>query len=414
MDFRLQPRTEPGRRFVELAEVHAKEAAEHAAQHDQEGSFAFEVFEAMKASGFMTGTVPVEFGGLGVASSYDLAVALCRLGAGDGSIAIAATMHLDFGLIVARMLRRAREENNEEAIAAFEGYLTLLGSGAIGMANITEPGTDIRHPLVEATRVDEGWAIDGRKIFSTLSPLADLFYVSLRARRDDGSWAEGYGLVPRDTPGQRILDNWDAVGMRASGSHDVVYEHCVVPDEFVTLGSAWGDWNEELFVIGTIGQMGLVATFVGIAEAAHGYALELARTRKKAPSGRPIAERSGIQYQVAESEADLVTVRALIERVGRILDQRLLETSPSEVTMEELHELEREFQAAKLVINRKCIDIVDRALTISGGAGYLSNNVLSRLYRDVRAGPFMQPFSPNEAYQYIGQVALGLPPRLDD
>lgn len=368
----------------------------------------------MKASGFFTATVPVEFGGLGVASSHDLAVALSRLGRGDGSTAIAANMHLVFGLVVGRMVRRARERGRDEEGAALEGYLALLGAGSIGMANITEPGTDLLHPLVEATPVEGGWAIDGRKIFGTLSPLADLFYVTVRTRSDDGDWSAGYALVPRGTPGQEILDNWDAVGMRASGSNDVLYEHCVIPREFVTVGGRWGEWSEDSLVVGTGGNIGLLGAFVGIAEAAHASAVELARTRKKAPSGRPLAERSGVQHQVAESEADLTTCRALVERIGRLADFHVLERPPSDVTGDDLHEVNREFQCAKLVVNRKCIDIVDRALTISGGAGYLSNNVLSRLYRDVRAGPFMQPFSPNEAYEYIGRVALGLTPRLDD
>jgi hypothetical protein len=77
------------------------------------------------------------------------------------------------------------------------------------------------------------------------------------------------------------------------------------------------------------------------------------------------------------------------------------------------HAVFKEFQAMKWVVNRRAVDIVDRALTICGGSSYMSKSALSRLYRDVRAGPFMQPFAPYEAFEYIGKIALGLPPALD-
>lgn len=413
MDMSIQPRTAPGRRFFELAEMHAKEAADVAGHHDQEGTFPVEVFESMKASGFLTSTVPEEFGDLGMASGHDLAAGLARLGRADGSTAIAANMHLVFGMIAGRTLRGAREAADENIAAQMGAYLAVLGSGAIGAANATEGGTDLRHPLVEAVQVEGGWSLTGRKIFGTLSPVADLFFVPFRTAGDDGGSGSGYAIVPRGSAGQTIRDNWDALGMRGSGSNDIVYENCFVPDAFVDVAGTWGEENEMSLVIGTAGNIGLLGAFLGIAEAARDLVIDMARTRTKAPSGRPIAERHGIQHQVAEMEADLETCRAVIERAGRLIDEELYERSPNEVTLEDHHLLGARFQCAKLVANRKAIDVVDRALTISGGAGYLSASPLSRLYRDVRAGPFMQPLSPNEVYEYVGKVTLGLPPDLE-
>jgi alkylation response protein AidB-like acyl-CoA dehydrogenase len=414
MAFRWEPVTQLGQRFVDTAENHARDFAGRAAAHDRDGTFPHENFDELKASGFMAATVPEEFGGWGLTSNHDLAVGISRIAGADGSTAIAATMHLTFGQIGAWFNRYQRETGDEAGAAGTAGFLTLLGGGAIGMANATEPGTDLRHPLTEVTSTEGGCAINGRKTFGTLSEIADLMFVPSRRAEPDGSYRSVAAFVPRGTPGQTIKDNWDALGMRASGSHDVVYDNCVVPEELVLdNGTAWGEDGLINVVIGFAGNLPLVATSVGIAAAAYDEVLRQVKTRTKAPSGRPLAERRGIQHLVAQMEADLVTCRALLSHAGRHIDQAMARPA-NEVDLDVMHDIGREFQCVKLVANRKAIDIVDTALTASGGAGYMTSSPLSRLYRDVRAGPFMQPYSPVDAHEYIGKLALGLPPDIDD
>ena len=414
MDLELQPTTDAGRAFVALAEEHARDAASVATKHDQEGSFPFETFEAMKATGFLAAPVPAEFGGGGLTSVFDLAVGLNRLARTDASTAIAANMHLTFGLITARLLRAAKEAEDDDAVTATTGFLTLLGSGSIAMANATEGGTDLLHPLTTVTEAAGGWAVNGHKIFGTLSPIADIFFVPARRLRPDGSYEAGFALAFRGMDGLNIKDNWDALGMRASGSNDVLYEDCVVPPElYLSQGADWGAHTIDNLIIATAGNIGLVAASLGIAEAAQEAALGAATTRRKAPSGRLIGERHGIQRLIGENDIDLTTCRALLEGVGRVIDEVVVDRPPADVGVDDLHQVNRQFQAAKAVVNRKAIEIVDRALTISGGAGFLTANPLSRMYRDVRAGPFMQPFSPVEVHEYVAKVAMGFEPVIE-
>ena len=268
--------------------------------------------------------------------------------------------------------------------------------------------------MTEVTRVEGGWQVDGRKIFGTLSPVADVMVVTCRRRRDDGSYAGGTSIVFRATPGQTILDNWDTLGMRASGSNDVVYENCVIPEEMFFEESEWGELDEGLLVIGTAGNIGLLGAFVGIAEAAPAYVVDLLRKRTKQPTGRPLAERRGIQHGMAELDIALNTCRAHLSWIGSHVDRLLIDRPVTSVSMDELHELMAVFQSSKLVVQRTAIDVVDKALQLSGGAGYLTASPLSRWYHDVRAGPFMQPLSTNDAHEYIGKVALGQRPTIED
>jgi L-evernosamine nitrososynthase len=415
VDFSIRPATPAGERYVELCERHAADFAARADEHDREQSFPFENIEALRASGVLSAGLPEDLGGLGIEHTRDLVAGMNRLARGDGSTAIAANMHIGTPWYVTRLWQDAVASGNEALAAQLHDTLALL-AGTIVMVAGTEAGTSIGWPLTEATRVDGGWRLDGRKIFGTLSPAADLLIVITRFRDDAAAheWGWGYAFVPKGSDGVTLHDDWDALGMRASGSQSISFEDCFVPDElFNPQAGAWGGLDDGQLTIQITANLALSAAMVGIAEQARDLVVEQVSTRRKAPSNRTLAERSGIQHGVAEMEIDLATARAMIERSAMVVDAYLLTHTASEAEHEDLHDLMRDFQCTKWVANRKCIDVVDRAMTLSGGAGYFASNPLSRLYRDVRAGPFMQAYSPNEAREYIGRTALGLGSDLD-
>jgi alkylation response protein AidB-like acyl-CoA dehydrogenase len=414
MDFELTPLTAPGERLVALAAQHAADFAPSAAQHDRDGSFPFEHIEAMRQSGVLAACVPHEFGGLGVESLHDYVLGINRLGRGDGSTAIAANMHIFQPWRLTRLWRTATAAGQERRAAQLAQLLRQIGAGQVVMCPLlSEPGTDLLHPLVEATKTADGWRLNGRKNFGTMSSVAQLFNVSCRVRDGQGQLHWAFATVPRESPGVDVRNNWDALGMRASGSHDVVLTDCLVLDDALITIGPWGEWT-EVFLGGNLsGTMGLVGAFLGIAEAARTAIVALVTTQRKGPSGRMLAERYPVQHTIAEIEIDLAASRAMLGRTATLADALFQQYPHGGVPLDALHQQMKDFQCTKWFVTRKAIEIVDRALTASGGVGYLSQSPLSRLYRDVRAGPFMQLFSPNEAFGYIGKVTLGLDPRLE-
>ncbi len=403
MSFPLLPRTAQGERFVALAEMHAADFATRAAEHDRDGTFAHENYDAMKASGFTACCVPVEFGGGGMTSIHDLAVGISRLAKGDASTTIAIAMHLlgTWGRARAWRLAPAGAPKPGEEI------LRRAGAGEITFAAAnSENGSDPRHPFTEATRTETGWIINGRKAFGTGSPAADYYSCNVMIRNDDGTKQLGIALLHRDTPGMRIDPVWDAFGMRGSGSDDIVFENCHVETNVITVGQKWGTFGVTAGA-GSVGGVVLAAPFLGIAEAAHELAIGAAMTRKRRRE-TPMRELVQVQQAVAEIEVLLSVSRSALERSTDLADMML--TRDPAPTLQESQQLMMEVQAMKHFVNRTAIEICDKSLALSGGGGYMNRNPLGRFYRDVRAGPFMSPLTAGDGMEYIGRVALGLDP----
>jgi len=311
-------------------------------------------------------------------------------------------MHLWRVWGAARAWRAAQITGADEQAAALGAFLQDVAAGRLIVSILlTESGTDLLHPMAEATRHGDGWLLNGHKTFSTGVPAANLLSVAFRMKDEQGDYRTATAYVRKDNPAVDVRNNWDALGMRGSGSHDVVFTNCFISDSDVTDLGPWGELTPRFLMASIAGVIGLASAFLGIAEAARNIAL-------KAIAARGQADRYAIRHLIAEMEIDLAAARATLARTAENADA-LFEANPVNVPLDDLQDVAKDFQCAKWFVTRKAMQIVDRALTASGGSGYLTRNPLSRLYRDVRAGPFMQPFSPNEAFDFIGGITLGQP-----
>jgi alkylation response protein AidB-like acyl-CoA dehydrogenase len=400
----LKAKTAPGQRLVALADRLANEIGPRAAAHDRDGSFPFDSFAAVRESGYFVAPIPVEFGGLGVTSVHDVLVASTRLARGDAALTLGVNMHLAYVLNVVRRWQIAHASGDERRTRAFAETLEqIVGEGTVFAAASSELGQDLTRPATTATRAADGWVVSGRKVFCTMSPAADVLYTAATYTDDRGRERYGYALVPRLTPGVVVHDDWDALGMRASGSHTVTFENVELPLSALRGGFPVGDGVEYMDRTLNAGLLHAAAA-LGVAEAADADARRgLARRNELDPRTLMLA---------AENVLDLSACRALLSRAAALIDEQHQRNPASAPPADELTDLFAEAQTAKTFIGEAAVRIVDRALALSGGAGYLNGSPLARAYRDVRATAFMHPLGANRAYAFLGELAAGREPSL--
>lgn len=384
----------PDSELVARAVSLAERFAERAADHDRDGSFPHENFADLREAGFLKLTVPRSHGGDELSLTQFVRVQEV-LAQGDGSTALALNMHLiRFGA--------ERESHSYPPVWFDELCRGAVEDGRLVNTAATEEGLGSPAgggiPETVATPVEGGWVLEGRKTFVTLAP--ELWYMPVLARIDplDGGEAEiADFMVLRDDLGLRIDETWDALGMRATGSHDVVLEDVRLgKDRFLGYrsrpkpsprGRASGVWFA----------LGVAATTTGVAQAAFDYAVSFARER--APTGlRTIAEFPGVRRRIARIGLLLQRNRALIadaaaaweggEESGMLAMDRVV--------------------VAKIDALNNAIEAVDEAMRVVGGVSLQKRRPIERYYRDVRAGLHNPPLE-DRALEQIARSALDTP-----
>ena len=398
----LRAQTATGTDLVALAERLAEDLGSRAAAHDRDGTYPHESIRALRDAGYLVAPMPVHLGGLGVSSVHDLVVASGRLARGDASVAIGVNMHLIAVMALARRLSIAVAAGKVRRAEAFaESLRTIVRERSVIAAAQSETGQDLTRPATRAERTSGGWRIDGHKVFCTMSPAATTLLTAVSFVDDAGVERYGFVQVPPDAPGVTVNGDWDALGMRASGSHSITLSGVELPADAVRGGFPTGETVPYLDRNMTSGLFHASAS-LGIAEAAFARVATPERVRDDARAN----------MLVAESAIDFAAARGILARAASLVDEHYAAHPADDGTDDEVVAVFSEGQAAKAFVVDAATRVVDRALALSGGAGYLNGSPLARAYRDVRAGAFMHPLGANRVYGFLARTALGLRPQL--
>ncbi|WP_421843159.1 acyl-CoA dehydrogenase family protein [Mycobacterium sp.] len=313
----LRPATEAGAELVRIAEAHAEAFAKTADLHDREGSVPHGNFASLKESGFTLASAPTEFGGLGVSSAVDLAAALNRMGRACPSTTIAITMHMVGYWAICQEMSEAVHARHPDAEMLRGMVQAAADTRFVTCGLSSEPGTNICAPLTRAVVDGDDVVINGMKIFSTMSPAADVIAVGVRLVTDDGDDQFAWASIPQGTPGLVLnLDAWDALGMRASGSGNTVLTDCRVPLALVKRYGPWGHWSSAYATTVFVGAALLASTFLGIAEAARDLAVESATSKRTGPTQSLGSQRAAVPALIGDIDMRTAACRAILREVA--------------------------------------------------------------------------------------------------
>ncbi|WP_455288042.1 acyl-CoA dehydrogenase family protein [Cupriavidus necator] len=383
-----------------LAELSARFAA-GASAHDAAASFPHDNFAQLHAHGLTAQVVPREHGGGGAGLAQARRIVAAAAG-GDPATALVLTMtYLQHRAI-------ARADSHWSGTVRDQVFASAVQDGALINALRVEPelGSPARGglPGTIATRVADGWRISGRKLYSTGIPA--LRWLAVWARTDEPEPRVGVFLVPGPAAGiagVRIVENWNHLGLRASGSHETVLDNVWIPPDHavdIRSPSAWApagasqadidaNADQQAWMVVLLGSL-----YDAVARSADSWVRTFVRARAPGSLGAPLATLPRVQEAIGEIAALLRTNQVLLADAAARTDAGEPPTPADSGLL-------------KFTVTGNAIRAVELALQLSGNHGLSRNNPLERHYRDVLCSRIHTP--QNDAILVAaGRAQLGL------
>jgi short-chain 2-methylacyl-CoA dehydrogenase len=322
---------------------------------DREARFPYDLVAGLAELGLMGMTVPEEYGGAG-ADTLAYAIAIEELTRVDSSLAITMAAHHSLGTLPIYYF--GTEEQKQQ-------WLPELASGKkLAAFGLTEPdaGSDAGATRTRAELRDGSWIVNGAKIFITNAGTDITACVTITARTGDDEISNL--IVPNGTAGYEISKPMKKLGWRASDTRELSFKDCSVPEG--NLLGPRGEGFRQFLQILDGGRISVAAMSVGLAQGAYDLASAYARDRHQ--FGQPIAKFQAVQFKLADMATEIEAGRGLVYKAAWLKDQN------------------RDFALAaaqaKLYTGELSHRVVNWALQIHGGYGYMDEYPISRLYRD--------------------------------
>ncbi|MDB5620823.1 acyl-CoA dehydrogenase family protein [Tardiphaga sp.] len=388
LSIKRQERPEALPSAIERASLLAPRFAERAPLHDRTGSFPFENFQELSDEGLLALTVPALLGG-GGAGVQDAARVVSIVAKADAATGLVLAMHYIHHLVIADSTRWPVHLSRRLAKETVEG-LALVNALRVE----PDQGSPSRGglPATTATRTATGWRLSGRKIYSTGAPI--LKWYTVWAKTDEPEVRVGLFLVPAGLPGTSIVETWDHLGLRASGSHDVVFDDVVFPlDHEIDLRKP-SEWGAPDLTQATVQAVLVGAVYDGVAQAARDWVVQFLQNRVPSSLGAPLATLSRAQEIVGGIQAKLAVNARLLDSFGRDIDDGVALTAS-------------EANIIKLTVTNNAVAAVEDALSLTSNHGLTRANPLERHFRDVMCGRVHTP-QDDATRLSAGRLALGI------
>ena len=338
---------------------------------DENDAYVAENFAELRRSGLLAAGVPAELGGMGLGID-ELCALLAEVARACPSTGLAYSMHTHQVAVNAWRLRNAKAPVGPLLERVARERLQLLSTGA----------GDWLYGNGEARKVDGGYRLRGRKSFVSGVLSGDLLLTSAV----EGDSVLHFGL-PVKSEGIRIEETWRTLGMRATGSHDVIFEDVFLPEQAVSLRRPQGAWHPLFHLIVLLALPLIYSVYAGVAASAREIALTLARRRPRLePILQQVGELENAYAKVQIAHADMVR-GALGAAPGMETTHRML--------------------AARSLLAEGVLQTVSAALETAGGAGFYRTQPLERLFRDAQAARY-HPLAQVPQKDLAARLALGL------